>query len=272
MTDSWFDNLDISTIFNMPQDSPTVKEDGICCGQEMVYNSVEALKVCVNCGRCFQYFEVTRESVLGGNVSCHIRYKSIYKPVKHFDMKLREIMGLLVPEKNYSSLFEPYDIETIRDIRKVLKSKKLTKLYKFSYFFFTQKTKRKLFNLKQAQVNKIKREFIKINLSFRRHRNNIKRHNLLPYHFILKKILESMNINTSGLCDPRLLISIEKNETIWAILVPHLSEFVRLHHLKCIVCRKHQRQENVKVCVLCCFCMIHQHKVKQSVKQLNALI
>jgi hypothetical protein len=185
----------------------------MCCESEMFINEIEGLFICCLCGSCKTYSITVVEEA-----NCTITYKSIYRPVKHWAHKLNKIMGHLIPDKriNWRPLFNGANINTIYDVRKVLKKKHKSKLNKFSYHFFQQLTGLRVWTLQSHEIDSLKRAFLKIHMTFRRERASYCRKNLPSYHFILMKLLNSQGHKTKNkLFTPRLAISIQKNEQLW---------------------------------------------------------
>lgn len=194
-------------------------EEGMCCGGEMIRNSAEAVQSCQECGRCVSFIELIIK-----HTESRLKYKSIYKPMKHLEFKLKEIQGLLIPEtKRWRSLFKGSSVSTIWDVRRILKKHKSTHLNRYTYYYFEQLTGHKVFTLSPLDIDSIRYNFKVLLVSFRKFKSSYGRKNIFNYHFILKQLLEIQRIDiTNKLFAPKMLQSSTRNKEIWDGIVENI--------------------------------------------------
>jgi hypothetical protein len=144
----------------------------------------------------------------------HVQMKkrSIYKRINHFKFKLRAVQGKLIPPHQVMGMFQGSTINSISDVRYLLKKNNATKHNKYAYFIYKQCTGKNIFKFSCNEEHHFVSDFIKINLMFKRKRPT-ERRNIFNYHFILRKILELRGYNTLNLlCEPKMKAIIDKNE------------------------------------------------------------
>jgi hypothetical protein len=190
----------------------TIKEDLYCCGAEKI--NIDSRIVCQICGKS-SFYALEYHQYPGSRV----KYRSIYKHAKHFELKLNEIQGLLLPPNDiWKPLFKNIKIETVADVRKIIKENNLTKYNRYAYYIYNQITKKTVFKFTESELYKIKLDFAHILKNFSLNKSLVNRKNLFNYHFIIFKILKNRNYKTDQLFKPKLKQSIEKNEKAWRLL------------------------------------------------------
>lgn len=210
------DNFDIfDTLYSSDEEQEIDPQHSMeCCEQTRVYSDREGICICTSCGS----FIVSNKPVMECFVvtSTKRKYRSIYKPNVHFMHKIREIRGLLVPETDHMDIFKGSTIKSIFDVRKILKSNRLSHLNRYSYYYFEQITGRPVFNLSRQNVRQMCSKFATIHRSFRGCSKRFSRSNLPNFHSILLILLQHMNIDTTDkLFVPKLKSTTIKNTELF---------------------------------------------------------
>jgi hypothetical protein len=191
----------------------TKKDHDACCGKDMLMEEDDGMLVCDQCGHC-----VVRSIVHIDENVCSIRYRSVYKPIKHFETKLREISGLIIPHDTieWRGWFAGMTINNVGDVRRILKKGGHSNMNRYTYYFFQELTGIVLFSFDNNEKQRLVKEFIRINNRFKRIRITAKRKNMVNYHFIFNKILT--DVDPANLFSPCLPQSVAENEAVWALI------------------------------------------------------
>jgi hypothetical protein len=127
----------------------------------------------------------------------YIKKKYFYKRRIYFIDRLKYIAGIKRTNKkeliNFTNSINKDEVNDIKDLYKILKKKKLSKYYKDLYNIYFDVKKIRLIKLNYDQINKLSKEFVKIDVKYKSYENNKK--NMLSYNSIIHYLLKKYKID-----------------------------------------------------------------------------
>jgi hypothetical protein len=187
-----------------------------CCDSPMLIGG--SVLVCPTCGRVGDPILVF--DIYGGGFC--IKRRAIYKRINHFNIKLKEIQGLVFPSSsNHSLIFDVFKDEVItnlEDVRRVLKKNRLSRFRKHTYYIYERITGRRLFRFSHSMVLLFIRDFLSLEKKFTKMKT--KRKNLFAYQFTMRKILESNKVAVNdNLSEGKVDYIRVRNNALWDEIV-----------------------------------------------------
>lgn len=176
--------MDIFDVLDMYYDDPVSEPDDIACCNDVDIRDIDGFMTCVGCGTVGRNVYVV--SPYDDNFT--IKTYTPYKRMNHFDLKLRELQGKLIPHSYILQMFDCFDKIDLKQIKKILKGVDYKKKNRYIYYIYEYVNKTPVFKFSNDQIMQFKKDFSFINKKFVEYSDK-GRKNIFNYHLIIKHIL-----------------------------------------------------------------------------------
>lgn len=185
------------------------------CNCNIEKTNINGYLTCTKCGMIGDY--VYTFDKYSNNYT--LRNKSQYKRHSHYKYKLREIQGLHIPiakqQNTINKIFKDINVTDIYQIKNILRKNKKSKLNKYIYWIYKQKTGNDLFKFTHKQMCIFINDFKVLENKFKEYtpKNRI---NIFGYQYIMYKLLPLRGVDcTNKIFYNKIKHIRDKNNELW---------------------------------------------------------